>query len=195
MHKRARELADEEDRIKREDQLLYEKRARVTAVSRKLLGEAIERTKALANSKRIDTSVVLLAYMAMHRDAAVMREGDGALVLFIDCSPGYAECGATIRFLPSGEIVHQNINIVGGALQTPVDLLTASTWVYGPPLDLPFEACQYTRQETLARLCDCLDRAEPALRVAALAKVLPVADLPELVDSYVGPVSHDFQLN
>jgi hypothetical protein len=191
MHKRARELADEDKQLKTQDTVLREKRSRVDVLSRQLVKDALERTKTLAAAGRIDASVVLLAYMATTSGTEVYRDHDGALVLCLEVSRYDYECKGTIQFLPSGKILLQNVGYFD-ALTNPVELLTLNLWTHGFPIAMPTDTVKYTRQEALVHLCVCLDQAESAARVPVLAEFLPVADLPELVDAYAGPVSHQF---
>lgn len=191
MHKRARALVDEDVQVAVQERELRDKRSRVAALIGELREVVRERTINMAKAGRIDASVVALAYMAFNPRTEVYRDSDGVLVLCIDVNRDYYECGALVRFLPSGKLEVRNLGFFG-SLERPVDLLTASTWARGPPLDTPRDTVKYACKEALVHLCACLDRAEPGAFVSELAEVLPVADLPELVDSYVGPVSHDF---
>ena len=192
MHKRARALVDEDAQVKAQDRVLRDKRSRVAALLGELREEVMARTLKLAKAGRIDTSVVALAYMAFNDNTEVYRDNDdGSLVLCIDVSRDYYECCALVRFLPGGKTEVQNLGFFG-TLEKPVDLLALNLWTHGGMLNVPRDTIKYTYQEALVHLCNCLDRAEPGALVSELAEVLPVADLPELVDSYIGPVSHDF---
>lgn len=194
MHKRARELVSEDQDVKARDRELSDKRRRLGTQFKELRRDAIERTRALAAAGRIDASVVALALMAEYRDCEVYAGHDGSLVLCMDVSSFFYECGGSVSFGPDGKVRSDGVHWIG-AVDSAVDLLDRALWTVGMERNAPASTVKYTQHEALMHLCECLDRAEDASRARVageLASVLPVAFLPELVCAYVGPVSHAF---
>lgn len=194
MHKRARELVTEDQDIKARDRELSDKRRRLGTQFRKLRRDAIERTRALAAAGRIDASVVALALMTEHKDCEAYTDSDGSLVLCMDVSSFYYECGGSVSFGPDGKVRSGGVRWIG-TVDSAADLLDRELWTAGMECRMPESTTKYTQHEALMHLCECLDRAEDAGRarvVEELAGALPAAFLPELVCAYAGPVSHTF---